>query len=442
MTPILRLILPVLALLLASGLDRVASAADMALVLTESTALDNAAAAHRSRVRAYREAGYDVTEGLDLTYEEMAALLTGVEGRLDDADRLVLHLTGRMAETGGVAVFLPRGIGDQTRTSVLTGGIPLALFLDMAAARPGQSLVALGRADAAGKPALDLDAPQGVMLLRGAPEPVSSVVTAVMVGAGLPATAIDAQAAGVRFEGLVTDQLRLGRNAGSGAAPTPRPEPQPEPSPTDSARAREDALGLTVAQRQQVQRDLTSLGFSTRGVDGIFGAGTRSAIRNWEKSDGRVVDGYLTRAEIRALSDDAAAARSAAAESERADREAWATAKVDDSLAGYRDYLNRYPEGLFVDEARARIDAIETADQEAENAARYQAQEQALNLNIGSLLLIETRLSLLGMNPGVIDGRIDKQTRAAIRRYQGQNGLTATGYLNGATVQRLVMGGN
>lgn len=52
-----------------------------------------------------------------------------------------------------------------------------------------------------------------------------------------------------------------------------------------------DEYGLTKADRIALQRRLTALGFDTGGTDGVIGARTRSAIRDWQASRGMPVTG-------------------------------------------------------------------------------------------------------------------------------------------------------
>ena len=52
-----------------------------------------------------------------------------------------------------------------------------------------------------------------------------------------------------------------------------------------------DAQGMTIADRQELQRRLTAAGFDTDGSDGVIGPKTRSAIAGYEASSGRPVTG-------------------------------------------------------------------------------------------------------------------------------------------------------
>jgi peptidoglycan hydrolase-like protein with peptidoglycan-binding domain len=267
--------------------------------------------------------------------------------------------------------------------------------------------------------------------------------------------------------------------------------------PNRAARLVEDAMQLNRNQRREIQRALTLLGHDTRGIDGILGSGSRAAITEWQTVNGFERTGYLTREQIAALSRQAAARaadleREAAArkqEQERQDRAYWAaTGEVGDA-AGLRSYLDRYPDGTYAALARERLDAIEeanrakaaaqeralwdevrqrnsaesygeyirrypngsfveeaqariralTQDTEAQAArARAEAAEEALQLNQATRLLIEQKLAELQLNPGRVDGTFDDDTRRALRRYQGARGLTPSGYMDEATVVRLL----
>lgn len=52
-----------------------------------------------------------------------------------------------------------------------------------------------------------------------------------------------------------------------------------------------DAKGMTIANRQDLQRRLTAAGFDTEGTDGVIGPKTRSAISAYQKSKGLAVTG-------------------------------------------------------------------------------------------------------------------------------------------------------
>ncbi|MFQ6546706.1 peptidoglycan-binding protein [Aestuariibius sp. 2305UL40-4] len=267
--------------------------------------------------------------------------------------------------------------------------------------------------------------------------------------------------------------------------------------PDRRARLDEEALALNRDQRRQIQRDLVILDYNTRGIDGIFGPGTRAAISSWQEQNGFVSTSYVNEEQISLLRRQAqvrsdlleAEAERERQRIEREDRDYWVRTGADGSESGLRQYLERYPDGLFADQARDRLGRIEaTAREEAEaqerqvwdqyrdvdsvagyreylerypngrfrgqaqdrinalqrndedNAAqqRAAAEERALGLNVITARLVEAKLDDLGLDPGRVDGQFTQETRRALRRYQQSRGLPATGYMNEPTVVRLL----
>lgn len=180
---------------------------------------------------------------------------------------------------------------------------------------------------------------------------------------------------------LNAEQLRLllGR-----ADVAPTPATPVAANPVTSAAQAELNLGLTRPQRVQIQRDLIALGYDPNGADGLFGAGTREAIRAWQRNTGQRATGYVTAAQVNALRSDAAARGSEAA----GDR----TAAIDEDLLGL------------------------TRNERAE---------------------IQQRLVGLGYLKGRPDGVFGGSTRTAIIRWQGDNGLDESGYLTAEQVRTL-----
>lgn len=165
-----------------------------------------------------------------------------------------------------------------------------------------------------------------------------------------------------------------------------RPAP-PAPAANDAATSAAQGelnLGLTRAQRVQIQRDLIALGYDPKGADGLFGAGTREAIRAWQRNTGQGATGYMTAPQITSLRADAEA-RGSEVTGNRA-------AAVDEDLLG----LTRTE--------RTRI---------------------------------QQRLISLGYLSGQADGVFGSTTRNAIGRWQGDNGLAETGYLTAEQVRTL-----
>lgn len=55
-----------------------------------------------------------------------------------------------------------------------------------------------------------------------------------------------------------------------------------------------DEKPLSLDQRKKSQEALKAAGFDPGAIDGVIGFGTRQAIRDWQKANGMVADGYLS----------------------------------------------------------------------------------------------------------------------------------------------------
>lgn len=270
--------------------------------------------------------------------------------------------------------------------------------------------------------------------------------------------------------------------------------------PAREAREAEADLNLSQEARRAAQSDLVLLGFDTRGVDGIFGAGSRSAIADWQVRNGYERSGFLTGEQVRIL--DAQGARRQAeldaererrrAQAEATDRDYWAQTGADGSADGLRRYLDQFPDGLYAAGAEARLDAMaeegrarasaqdrrawsETQGRDRpgayrrylrdysegayRDAARQRLRELVgsnegegegdvrraaaeaegrLGLDSAGRRLVESGLDRFGLEPGAVDGEFDRETRRALRRYQDERGLPVTGYMTQDMVVRML----
>ncbi len=495
------------------------------------------------------DVGFDVLTAENATRADLDGLLERVAAQVAPSDRLVVVLSGRFATDGVRTWYLPRDAAPPTMATIDRVGFPVETLMRLAATSPGEAVIVLGTED--GNERYDrwlrvgigaLDVPQGVTVVRGGPAAIAVFVEEDLAAPDGDLAALIAANDDITVAGFLPDPFRF---AGPAVA-APVVEPQPPVSQTDAAAERalwdgavaldtaaafanyldryptgqfaaeaatrrdailaepnraarlaEEALRLSRDDSRDIQRALSLLNFNPRGIDGIFGPGTRGAITNWQQQNGFAQTGFVTAEQVARL--EAQAARRAAeieAEAERqrqaqvvADRAfwdetgaagdevglhayldrypdglfsqaaqtrlaaiedqqrqvaeaqdaaAWDRARAADSVAGYRDYLGAFPQGSFASAAEARIAELGQVAERAPQVEAWEAAERALGINGLTAQLVETRLEASGLEPGPVDGTFDDDTRRAIRAYQRDRGLEQTGYLNEQTVVLLL----
>ena len=533
------------ALLLA---PQIAVAEDAALIIVESDyrRLADVAGADEaaSLAQALEAAGFRVTSTLDQSAEDAWRAVADWRADAVEAERVLVFLSGHMVSTARDGYLLTRSADAPTDLSVGGQAVPLGPILDTLAAHQGQAVLMLAPstkapAGAGLAPGASPQAPQGVTLISGPAGALLRVAREVLLVPGAaPASGLADAPRGVAVSGFVSDALPFLPPGEGPPAQPPRPtgaDPEAaywsavqsmasreayaaylERYPggrygadaraaiaalENSAQARliavEEALGLDREARKEVQRALALLGYEPRGIDGIFGPGSRAAIAAWQRAVGSSSTGYLTGADMRTLTTQAEAraaqlaaeAEARRAEQERLDRVFWtetggngdeaglraylkrypdglfaevARARLDeieatqlgqaqaqerqmwdqvraqDTATGYRDYLDRYPNGIFSEAAQARIAELTQAEDEAAFVATARSEEDRVAGNQISRLLVETRLKALGYDPGRIDGSFDEKSRRAIRQFQRTREIAVTGYVSQETMVHLL----
>jgi peptidoglycan hydrolase-like protein with peptidoglycan-binding domain len=457
-------------------------------------------------VTALSDAGFAVIEVRDTRFAAAASALASARERIDRADRVAILVAGHFAQGDGGTWLLARDARQPDVFTVGAQGVPMAPLVALAARHPGAAAlliadetgrVRLGPGLSAG--AAPAPAPQGVAVFTGTTRGIVATLRDGLLDPGRSFGDVAGDLpSGVSAEGFLSDRVAFLPGEGEEVVVVPPPaQPAPPPVQALDPEGAEAALGLSREARRAVQRDLELLGHDPRGIDGVFGRGTRAAIAAWQRVNGAPATGYLTASQVALLQEqgavrsaelEAQAARRQAEEDRRdtaywqetgagggeqglrayvarypdglyadraraalepfeaarreqaaaADRQAWDAARGADTAEGYRSYLAQNPQGAFRREAEARIAALSDGQADDAAIAAARAEEGAVAGNVIARLLIEQRLNQLGENPGAVDGAFDEATRRAIRRFQRARDLPVTGYVTQATMARLL----
>lgn len=213
------------------------------------------------------------------------------------------------------------------------------------------------------------------------------------------------------------------------------------------------APGLQIAQYsstvQELQRELNQLGYSAGPADGLIGGRTRDAIQAYQRDHNLLVDGQATPA---LLSHVRATAQSRIPTPPPPPPEPWSqqVAEIQEALRSL-GYTAAWPTGRLTEETRSAIRSYE-ADRGLlitgePSAALLQHMRQRLEtaapaptpvpVDAGTIAGIQSELRLRGYAIPQISGRLDTQTRQAIREYQQGQGVPATGEPSTALLDEL-----
>ncbi len=341
-------------------------------------------------------AGFEVLALANASADRMHNRFASRFGDLETADRLVVILVGHMVTDGTQSWILGTDARRPNVFDVGAQGLAVSALMPVLASKPGDALLFVAPSPGTGNLGAGLqpgflpgEVAQGVSVIEGPESEIISLITDDILGAGLPvglavsgregavvgygylpggrsflavppearaeaeAAAWEAALAANDIDGFES-YLQLYPN-GANALEANTRLAELRLSPEARAAAGEAALGLSRDARREVQRNLSILGFDPRGIDGIFGNGTRAAIRAAQSRQGVEVTGYLTGNQIVWLQENAAArsaeleaeARARQEEADRLDSAYWRETGRGENEDGLRAYLERYPDGLF-----------------------------------------------------------------------------------------------
>lgn len=475
--------------LVAPGMPQTAAAADLALVIgNRDYRLAPDATGARIDADAVADAlergGYEVISGVDLSRTEMRRDIARFADRVDEADRVVVFYSGHALRSGGVTYLAPVGQGAATLVDVMMDGVPLDLVLRLAGEASGQAVAFVDAARLDGftpksfvEPGIaEIDAPGGVLVVSAtAPgraiarrsERQSEFARQVLERFLAPGRRIGEATSGLggstwiggeADSSLVLVSSADGRASGDAEGGSRAP----------SASQVESRLDLDARERRRLQRTLNRLGYDTRGTEGVFGPGTRSAIRGWQQANDFSATGYLTAEQLSELRRQrkkgagmGADGRSAAEIETRLDLNVAERREIQERLTNL-GFDPRGTDGVFGSGTRTAIrnwqranDSEETGYLTEKQVARIIRQsdqpgrdepeardpaavENSLDLTRGDRRSIEQRLAHLGFSPGEQDGFFDENTRRAIKAYQRDRGRKVTGYLDRDTVAAII----
>ncbi|VAW01625.1 FIG00992779: hypothetical protein [hydrothermal vent metagenome] len=492
-------------------------------------------------------AGFRVIEPADRSAESMREAAQEVVQLLadDQVDRLVIVVLGPYASNNRESWVLGNDSAGAGSFSVNEKGIAINALSDLAAQAGGRAVILLAQgAEMAGlgfglQSGLgEFSRAEGVTYITGGADQLVELTRNGLLEPGMSyADLAQTAPSGVEFSGFVTE------DTGLMGAPDASPMPEYAASdgtieqgfwqaveaigskegyevylerfpngpnraearagieriksePSRAAREAEQNLRLSRNKRRQIQSDLTLLGFDPRGIDGLFGKDSRAAIKAWQLDRGFNPTGFMTGNQVTQLRGQALDRKAEQAEQERlqseeaerqdenywwqtgssgneddlldylekypdgiyaqqanemldgyalergepprAEQKAWDEAIEEDTIAGYQSFTGEYPDSQYRDDATTRINNLQQAQKHAQQVAEAKAQEQQVAGARFARKIVEQRLVKRGYNPGKVDGKFSPKTRQALRQFQSSRGLPVTGYVSRATMGKLM----
>jgi peptidoglycan hydrolase-like protein with peptidoglycan-binding domain len=157
--------------------------------------------------------------------------------------------------------------------------------------------------------------------------------------------------------------------------------------------------GMRGAEVKKLQQDLTNKGYSTKGIDGIFGSNTEAAVKKFQKANNIKADGVVRASTHKALGNNTSVSKKPAKKSTTAKKE---TAKkaVSGEITFSNTLLKRGMKGAEVKK-------------------------------------LQQVLTNKGYSTNGIDGIFGSNTEAAVKKFQKANNLQVDGLVGSATKKAL-----
>lgn len=228
--------------------------------------------------------------------------ITYVQGRFDTGPTQLKCTTAKVeiSTAGGAILSYPANDDNWISKSAKADAPADASSTDegdaTAAAVAAAALAATAQAEAAAAAAL-AEAEAAVAEAEAIAAAAVAEAEAATAEAKATAAAAEAKAAAEAEAAAAAAEAKAAAEAEAAAAA----EAAAPPPMTEGTILTETALELDKAGRISVQRRLNLLGHDTRGVDGVFGPGTRAGLTQWQYKNGLPVTGYLAADQLAVL---------------------------------------------------------------------------------------------------------------------------------------------
>lgn len=219
--------------------------------------------------------------------------------------------------------------------------------------------------------------------------------------------------------------------------------------------------GSTGEEVRQIQQALKNQGYYTGSVDGIYGSGTESAVRAYQKANGLSVDGIAGPSTLSSLGIGASAGSSGTTVLRNGSRGELVT-EIQQRLKSW-GYYNGSADGVFGSQTETAVRSfqrangltvdgivgpgtyaalgVNTSGSTSGGSTSGSAAAVTATLRRGSqgseVTTLQNRLKSLGIFTSAVDGVFGARTEAAVKTFQKNNGLTADGVVGPATRRAL-----